>query len=164
MAFCEHCLKEIEEGTLCEECAACADDAAPSETEVKAVVSHSASGAPQFSPQFSPVAAPPVVETPRFEMPLTASQLPADLRPLGAWGFLAWGLLFAVPFVGFVAALVCACGATSRMCVKNYARGVLLSWLLAAVLIAVAAGLIWCFWAPLQQSIGGWMLPWCLYE
>lgn len=164
VAFCELCLKEIEEGTLCDECAACASDAAPSETEMKAVVSRSASGAPQFSPQFAPLPTPPAVEAQRFEMPLTASQLPPILRPLSAWGFFGWGLLFAIPFVGFVVALVCACGGSSRVCVKNYARGVLLGWLFAAVLVVVAVGLICFFWSSLQPIIMEWVKTWCLYE
>lgn len=141
VAFCEHCLKEIEEGTLCEACAAentASGDAA-------AVVSHSASGAPQFHPQFTPPVALPVTEEKRFEIPLTVTQLPAHLKPLGAWGFFGYGLLFAIPLVGFVLALVFALGGTTRVCLKNYARGVLLAWLFALVIAAVTVGLLWYF-------------------
>ncbi|MBE6757948.1 MAG: hypothetical protein E7552_05305 [Ruminococcaceae bacterium] len=143
MAFCEHCLKEIDEGVLCAECAA--DNAQRGESS--AIVSHSESGAPQFRPQFMAPPAPPVTEEKRFEVPLTVTQLPPALRPLSAWGFLGYGILFAIQPIGFVLALVLALGGTSRVCLKNYARGVLLMWLLATVLSLAFLALLW-FAAP----------------
>jgi len=141
VAFCDCCLKEIEEGTLCAECAA----ASTAGGETAPVVSHSASGAPQFHPQFAAPSAPPAAEEKRFPIPLTVAQLPYDLKPLGAWAFFGYGLLFLIPLVGLVLALVFALGGTSRVCLKNYARGVLLAWLFALVLAALAAGALWYF-------------------
>lgn len=150
MAFCERCLKEIEEGVLCAECAA--DGAVADTAETQAIVSHSASGAPQFHPQFTPPPAQPAVEEKRFEIPLTVTQLPTALKPLGAWGFVGYTLLFMLPLLGFVFVLVFALGGTQRVCLKNYARGVLLLWLLALVIAAVAVGLVW-FLAPHLISV-----------
>ena len=141
MAFCDHCLKEIEEGTLCAECAA----ACGANAETTSVVSHSPSGAPQFYPQFTVQPAPPAVEEKRFEIPLTVTQLPADLKPLGAWGFFGYGLLFLIPLVGLIFAVVFALGGTSRVCLKNYARAVLLAWLFTLVLAAGVAAALWYF-------------------
>ncbi len=143
MAFCEQCLKEIDDGVLCEACAA--EGLGTSETP-ETVCSHSPSGAPQFRPQFTPPPAPPVIEEKRFEIPLTVTQLPASLKPLGAWGFVGYSLLFMIPLVGWILALVFACGGTSRVCLKKFARGVLLLWLLGAVAAAIAAG-VWCFFS-----------------
>ena len=141
MAFCEHCLKEIEEGTLCVECAA----ANPVSGEAEAVVSHSETGAPQFHPQFMAPPPPPVSEPKRFEIPLTVSQLPAYLKPLGAWGFFGYGLLFLIPLGGWIFTLVFALGGTTRVCLKNYARAVLLVWLFTLVLAAAGVGVMWHF-------------------
>ena len=141
MAFCERCLKEIEEGTLCAACAAENTDGGASAP----VVSHSESGAPQFHPQFAAPSAPPAAEEKRFEIPLTVTQLPAHLKSLGAWGFFGYGLLFAIPLVGLVFALVFALGGTSRVCLKNYARAALLAWLFALVLAALAVAALWYF-------------------
>lgn len=149
MAFCEHCLKEIEEGVLCAECAA--TTAASGDTA--AVVSHSATGAPQFHPQFTAPPAPPVTEEKRFPIPLSVPQLPVHLKPLGAWGFFGYGVLFLIPLVGFVLALVFALGGTPRVCLKNYARGVLLTWLLALLLAALAVGALWLF----SAEVAAWL-------
>lgn len=158
MAFCEHCLKEVPEGeVLCTECAAVQAAAAPPAAE-EAAVSRSASGAPQFRVQFTPPPAPPVATEPRFEMPLTASQLPRELKPLGAWAFFGYGLLFMIPLVGLVVAIVFACGGTSRVCLKNYARSVLLAWLFALIAAAGAAALL--FGLGFLPFLAGGAIPW----
>ncbi len=151
MAFCEHCLKEIPEGVLCEECAAAANEEAPAVQECAVPVARTASGAPQFHPQFTTPPAPPVTEEKRFQVPLTVTQLPPALKPLGAWGFVGYTLLFLIPLVGFVVALVFACGGTSRVCLKNYARGWLLSVVLLTVVLAAAGALAWYLKCPLPQ-------------
>lgn len=153
MAFCEHCLKEIEEGTLCAECAA----AEVTCGETAPVVSHSESGAPQFHPQFIAPPAPPVTEEKRFEIPLSVTQLPPALKPLGAWGFLGYGLLFMIPLVGLVFALVFALGGTTRVCLKNYARGALLAWAFALISAAVAAGVLWYFSADVTAWLNAYV-------
>ncbi len=152
MAFCEHCLKEIPEGVLCEECAAAAQqEDVPAAGENAAPVTHTASGAPQFHPQFATPLATPVTEEKRFQVPLTMAQLPPALKPLGVWSFVGYTLLFLIPLVGLVAALVCACGGTPRVCLKNYARGWLLSVVLLAVVLAAAGALAWYLKCPLPQ-------------
>ncbi len=152
MAFCEHCLKEIPEGVLCEECAAAAqEEEVPAAQENVTPVTRTASGAPQFHPQFTAPSASPATEEKRFQIPLTMMQLPPALKPLGVWGFVGYTLLFMIPLVGFVAALVCACGGTSRVCLKNYARGWLLSVVLVTVVLAAAGALMWYFKCPLPQ-------------
>ena len=151
MAFCEHCLKEIPEGVLCEECAAAAQTKVAPATEVTAPVTRTASGAPQFHPQFAAPVASPVAEEKRFLVPLTLTQLPPALKPLGAWGFVGYTLLFLIPVIGWIVALVFACGGTNRVCLKNYARGWLLGALLLIVLLAAVGALLWYVKCPLPQ-------------
>ena len=151
MAFCEHCLKEIPEGVLCADCMAAGAEATPLEREHTAPVTRTATGAPQFHPQFAAPAATHAAEEKRFQVPLTITQLPPVLKPLGAWGFVGYTLLFLIPILGLIVALVCACGGTSRVCLKNYARGYLLTVLLLALVLAAAGALAWYFKCPLPQ-------------
>ena len=151
MAFCEHCLKEIPEGVLCEECAAAEAEENVKGSDNTTPVTHTASGAPQFHPQFTAPAASSWTEEKRFQVPLTLTQLPPALKPLGTWGFVGYTLLFMIPLVGLIVALVCACGGTGRVCLKNYARGWIVTFVLLAVVIAAAGALAWYLKCPLPQ-------------
>lgn len=160
MAFCEHCLKEIPEGVLCEECAAAeAATCAPTTEETASPVARSASGAPQFYPQFTASRASASVEQKHFEVPLTMTQLPPALKPLGVWGFVGYTLLFMIPLVGLVALLVFACGGTGRVCLKHYARGYLLAVVLLLAVLAAAGALMWYLKCPLPQFVFNGFAP-----
>lgn len=54
---------------------------------------------------------------------ITIDDLPAEYRPIGMWGYFGYSLLFNIPFVGWIIALVFAFGVTSNVNLKNYARG-----------------------------------------
>lgn len=97
------------------------------------------SGAPQFRPDFG---APSVSTASReeeglprneFRMPLTAEQLPAEWKPVGAWKFFGYGLLFSLPLIGFICAFVCAFSARN-LNVKGFARSYF-CWLVAGALV-----------------------------
>ncbi len=66
---------------------------------------------------------------------LAPEDLPYRLRPLGAWKYVAYGLLYAVPVVGWVFLIVNSTGASANINKRNFARSY---W--AWLLIAVAAG------------------------
>lgn len=151
MAFCEHCLKEIPEGVLCEECAAAVQTEEPVAVDEPAPVTRTASGAPQFHPQFTAPVAAPVAEEKRFLVPLTLTQLPPVLKPLGVWGFVGYSLLFLIPVIGWIVALVFACGGTNRVCLKHFARGWLVSALLLIAALAAVGALLWYVKCPLPQ-------------
>ena len=57
-------------------------------------------------------------------------QIPEEYRPIGAWAFFGWQLLFAIPLVGKIMILVFALGGTSSINLKNFARSYLIGWLL----------------------------------
>ncbi len=54
---------------------------------------------------------------------ITVDDLPAEYRPIGMWGYFGYSLLFNIPFIGWIIALVFAFGVTSNVNLKNYARG-----------------------------------------
>ena len=41
---------------------------------------------------------------------MTVEDLPVEYRPIGMWGYFGYSLLFAIPFVGWIIALVFAFG------------------------------------------------------
>lgn len=57
------------------------------------------------------------------------SRLPSQYRPLGAWGYFWYTILFAIPFIGWIAWIVCACSASNinrRSFARSYACGIIL--------------------------------------
>ena len=56
-------------------------------------------------------------------------QIPAEYKPIGAWGYVGWQLLFGIPLVGKIMILVFALGGTSNINLKNFARSYLIVWL-----------------------------------
>lgn len=140
MAFCEKCGKEITVGSICEDCAA------------------KAYQPPQFHPEFTaPASQAPSFDSPQtsFRMPLTKDQLPPQFRPIGAWGYFGYSILFAIPLVGFVLLLVFALGGTQNVNLKSYARSFFCGYLVALIVLvlAVAAMLILKIDLPAVQDI-----------
>ena len=48
-------------------------------------------------------------------------ELPSEYRPLGAWGYYGYKLLFSLPIIGFIALIVCALG-NSNINRRSFAR------------------------------------------
>ena len=138
MAFCEKCLREVAEGEVL--CAECAAEEMPT-TETPAAPVQESDGAPQFRPQFVAPPAPRTAETP-FRVPLRQEQLPPAFKPLGAWAYFGYSLLFAIPLVGFIVLLVMALGGTENVNLRNYARSYFCAYLVCLLLTAIAVALI----------------------
>lgn len=64
-----------------------------------------------------------------------ARDLPPQFRPISAWGYVGYNLLFALPIAGFIILLVFACGGHSNKNVQNYA----LSYFCAIILVVLIA-------------------------
>ena len=60
--------------------------------------------------------------------------IPEAYKPLGAWAFFGWTLLFNMPFVGWIIVIVFACGVSARKNLTNYARSILIMWGFATLL------------------------------
>ncbi len=62
--------------------------------------------------------------------------LPEKYRPMGAWSYFGYSILFSIPIVGFICALVFACN-SSKINRRNYARGWFCGLLIALILIGI---------------------------
>ena len=85
-------------------------------------------------------------------MPAAEAALPEEYRPISMWGYIGYSLLFGIPLVGFILAIVYAFGGTQNVNLKNYSKAYFVLYLigiglgLLIVLIAVAAGLFYRHW------------------
>ncbi len=67
---------------------------------------------------------------------ITEDQLPARFRPLGAWAYFGYGLLFAIPIVGFIFLIVFSCS-SANINRRNYARSYWCVLVLAAIIFGI---------------------------
>ncbi len=67
----------------------------------------------------------------------TNKDIPIEYKPLGAWAYFGWNLLFAIPLVGFILLIVFACGATSNINLRNYARSYFCALLIVLIILIV---------------------------
>lgn len=85
---------------------------------------------------------PPPAQQPYYQASGTINSIedvPYNFRPLTAWAFFGYGLLFSIPLVGFIMLLVYSFGGTPRVCLQNYARsyfcGLIIGIVLGAILV-----------------------------
>lgn len=118
---CTHCGNEIEnDNTVCQNCGA---------------------GIPaNQTPVYTAPEAPQKQE-------ITADQLPAKFKPMGAWSYFGHSLLFSIPMVGFVFLIVFALGGTKNINKRNYARSYFCGLLLVAIIAIIAVVLFLIFGA-----------------
>lgn len=115
-------------------------------------------GAPQFHPVFAALPAPAeessAAKEENFRVPLTVEQLPAAWKPMGAWKFFGYALLFAIPVIGWFALLVCALGGAENLNLRGFAR-MYFCWLLVAVLLC-GIGAAVLYFCRLSIDPAGW--------
>lgn len=76
-------------------------------------------------------------------------RIPAEYKPITAWGYIGYSLLFSIPIVGFILILVFSFSGSGNVNRRNYARSVLIGLIIGIVLavvlavIATAMGLDW---------------------
>jgi len=63
--------------------------------------------------------------------------IPPEYKPLGAWAYFGYNLLFAIPLVGLILLIVFACGGTKRINLRNYARSFFCGLLIAVILLII---------------------------
>jgi len=82
---------------------------------------------------------------------ITLEDLPPELRPLHAWSYVGWGILFSLPIAGLVLVIVFSCvsGNINR---KRFARSYLCWLLIFAVIITILAVLGVVTWNTLVNS------------
>ena len=64
-------------------------------------------------------------------------QIPSEYKPISAWGYVGWDLLFSIPVAGFIVLLVFACGGCNNINLKKYARSKFCAALLAFIIVFV---------------------------
>lgn len=62
--------------------------------------------------------------------------IPNEYRPLSAWGYFGYNLLFAIPLVGFICAIIFACD-NSNINRRNFARSYFCGLIIAVILIVI---------------------------
>ena len=67
---------------------------------------------------------------------VTPEMLPPQYRPLGAWAYFGYSLLFSIPIVGFILLIVFSCS-SANINRRNFARSYWCWLAIAAIAIAV---------------------------
>ena len=71
--------------------------------------------------------------------------IPDEYKPISAWGYFGYALLFSIPLVGFIFLCVFALGGTNNINLKNYSRSyfcALLIGLLFSILALIIAFIV----------------------
>ena len=96
--------------------------------------------------------APPVYSAP-MQQP---SGYSPEYKPIGAWGYIGYNILFAIPIIGFILLIVFAVS-RDNINRRNYARSFLLVMLIAIVLAVVAGILAVIFGVNVTDSLNSYL-------
>ena len=92
-------------------------------------------GAPAAPARSAAPSAPSVVVA-----PVVTNSVPSEYRPIGAWGYFGYSLLFSIPLVGFICLIIFSFD-SSNINRRNYARSYW-CWLLLAIIFTVILAVI----------------------
>ena len=70
-----------------------------------------------------------------YDMNTTEDQLPPKYKPIGAWAYFGWSLLFSLPIAGIIIAIVFAVGSTENINLRNFARAQFCLWAIIGILV-----------------------------
>ncbi|MBQ9833565.1 MAG: zinc ribbon domain-containing protein [Clostridia bacterium] len=65
------------------------------------------------------------------------SMLPEKFKPLSGWSYFGYYLLFSLPAVGFILLIIFSLDNNGNINRRNFARGLLISYIIAAVIIFI---------------------------
>ena len=96
----------------------------------------------QPQPQMNQTMQQPVYTQPVYTQPTPqyvnhSPSIPPEYKPISAWGYIGYNILFAIPLVGFILMLVFSFGGTSNINLRNYARSFLCLILLGIIIFVV---------------------------
>lgn len=111
---------------FCESCGSAlpVENAAPQAPEYAAPVQ----AAPQ--PQYQPAPQPVYAMPPQFN----EDMLPEEYKPVSVGKYIGYSILFSIPLVGFIMLLVTAFSGGTNKSLKNYARAMLVMYVIGVVL------------------------------
>ena len=115
---CTHCGQELQPNSIvCNNCGAAVDYGTKQEQR------------PPYQPQ-----QPQQFQGQPYYNQNAGAYIPESHRPIGAWGYIGYNLLFSIPLVGIIMLFVFAFGGTGNINLRNYSRSFLIVMLITLVL------------------------------
>ncbi len=68
--------------------------------------------------------------------------IPKEYKPISAWGYFGYQLLFGIPIVGFIFLLVFALGGTENVNLKNFSRSYFCAFLIGLIIFVVTLAIV----------------------
>lgn len=125
---CSHCGQELQPNSIvCNNCGASVNNGGQQESS-QSYQTQPYQGQQQYQQQY---------QRQQYYNPNPELNIPASHKPIGAWGYIGYNLLFSIPLVGIIMLFVFAFGGTGNVNLRNYARSFLL-----VVLISVIIGIL----------------------
>lgn len=89
-----------------------------------------------------------------YQQEITDAQLPPKYKPVKAWGYFLYNILFAIPIVGLIINLV-FCFSNENINRRNYARSMWCSLLIVTVLAIIIGIIMAIAGLSLSDALGG---------
>ena len=142
--FCGNCGKPLNEGaSFCPECGTPVKKIETETENMNAEETTASQPNNQSGPTYQAPTQPNNQSGPTYQVPTQPNNIPIrnydprfDYTPLGAWSYFLYTLLFSIPIIGFIFAIVFAVGGTNRINLRNYARSYF-CWLLITVVLVI---------------------------
>jgi len=148
--ICQKCGGEIVNGEkFCRNCGAPAPEA-PAQTPYAQPAQTPYAQPAQTQPTYTP---PPVYSAPVGQ----PSGYSPEYKPIGAWGYIGYNILFSIPIVGFILLIVFAVS-RDNINRRNYARSFLLVMLIVFVLVILFAILAAVLGVDIADSVNRYMM------
>jgi len=77
---------------------------------------------------------------------MNSNNISNEYKPISMWGYFGYELLFGIPVIGFIILIVFACGGSSNVNLKNFARSkfcyaiLMLLFIIVMTIIIMATG------------------------
>ena len=81
------------------------------------------------------------------------NRLPSKYRPMGAWSYFGYQILFALPIIGWIALLICALSG-SNINRRSFARSYFCVLIIGLVIGAIVIGIVFAM-GGLDAIMGG---------
>ena len=65
------------------------------------------------------------------------NNIPTEYKPISAWGYFGYQLLFAIPLVGLILLIIFSLGGTRNINLRNFARSYFCIYLLGLIFIII---------------------------